>query len=1551
MQLLSGRFSTDSPGDHWPFFVSGRHALAAAVALLLVLLTVHPGSASIFSGLQEAREYRTAVGLLKQGDYELAESQYRTFIKSYPESERIPRARFGLAEAYYLQGDYARAARSYLKSLKTGELSVDYRKQAIKRGLDAVNRSGHYGLGKKYLTLLDGSLNHLNDQSLRRLVQILSKNDQPSMALKWSKRALEDNQDSAYWQYETAVLQAEVGNYSRADELLKPLLQAESEFLNDAKFLAAELNYQRRNLKTAREYYSELTDDPDYGEQARYGLAWVDIKTQDISRAKQRLKSLATSSYNIRAQAARDLARIYRSENSDTAVRKWYRRAISWFDEPEQSKLLIEFGDYFVNTNRLAYAVPYYERANDLGLGGTKRLIRGYLLQNKYSKAARELEKLQKNGQLNDPVWKRRLALARFYLGNYKSALKVLPAADEAPNQNEKRRILSLEGTIHYRLGNWKKSRTVYNEMSQHFDGPEPRYYQALLSEKLHDKNNARKRLMALRKSVKDEPWRSRINYQLARLAYESKHYDTYTKYIKDVDTSRLDSLLRSEVQLLQLANQVRETPGDQSLIKTAKQLREDAAQFGQLNQWFGYLSRSNPPKPWWSKLLIPTLVNNPSLHAEFGNRAVSLLRQRNLLEPSFNLGQTLLDANPDTTTSRSIRAELLNTLRQQGNHRLIGRFLPVKSDWSNWTGQQLRSLGLALAHYHRSMDQPKAGYKSLVDLLEIHRPIETTLNRQFNEWIASFEIELERYQSAHERLRGVKPDKRTLTGSINLAAAEYHLGDTLSSLNRLTKLKQRTDTPPLALYDYAFRIMRDDRQSANLDRWSQEILARTDISETSTRSVLLGNIQYWINNGYSERALNYIDKLESRTRTNDALVELRYYRSMAHFNKDQLTKAADILASVRKSFSLNQQWIQRILRSEIEIRLRENDWAGGYDRWLKLHEEDLGAKPAERLLSAEGLNAYPDTFGQFLTIMEADYRKYYSDGQITYWKARLNQRQGNYRRAISNYRKYLSENFKNQRKDVRIRLANLHNNLGQHKKALKQYETLFEQTQDQQYQLKAGVQRRKLGQLNKSIKTLRNVVESAADVTPRAHYHLGYSHLEAGNGKKALKHFQLSLRSPGESASWTTDARRRAVELALRRRKPRPAGALLKELEAGPEKTLFRAELLRQTGKLGQASSLVESLSDTVKENSALRERYRSIASAIHWQNDDHRRLLEVYDTPPLEPKRRVWYALSSIETGNNSAVEGILPDLPEDARRRVRTRLADDYYSHSNWDSALVHYRKLPSSARNSFRIGNIKRKLDDPGAAYRVWQQGLNNVSDSANSKWINPIVDGLVVLTPELENWGKTAKLLDKHWTLSFKEKDEVALRGLEWSIRTDNQPLARRYVRRTTPDSSTFERIAQKLHSRGDWQTLNQWISRYRDTSGSAEDSLAFKYFQSSVELRIHGKSLDPAQLNDHLNRALQQQSSYAPKLQKLLGDYHFSQENYKQAAIEYRKIDLLFENTSPDPTVQLKLARSYSRMGRTEKARPLFEALTDKTTPESVRKEAQQWLTNNSDES
>jgi tol-pal system protein YbgF len=74
-------------------------------------------SANSLAGSEDA-DFEIGMQLLRQGDFQGAQTTFEDFIASYPESERLGEANFWLGESLYVRNQFADAATAYLASAR-----------------------------------------------------------------------------------------------------------------------------------------------------------------------------------------------------------------------------------------------------------------------------------------------------------------------------------------------------------------------------------------------------------------------------------------------------------------------------------------------------------------------------------------------------------------------------------------------------------------------------------------------------------------------------------------------------------------------------------------------------------------------------------------------------------------------------------------------------------------------------------------------------------------------------------------------------------------------------------------------------------------------------------------------------------------------------------------------------------------------------------------------------------------------------------------------------------------------------------------------------------------------------------------------------------------------------------------------------------------------------------------------------------------------------------------------------------------------------------------
>ncbi len=77
---------------------------------------VDPRYSAVQPGASPRDEYDAAYGYVLNGEYELAETSFKTFIANHPTDKRIGSAQFWLGESYYVRSRNKEAADAFLKS-------------------------------------------------------------------------------------------------------------------------------------------------------------------------------------------------------------------------------------------------------------------------------------------------------------------------------------------------------------------------------------------------------------------------------------------------------------------------------------------------------------------------------------------------------------------------------------------------------------------------------------------------------------------------------------------------------------------------------------------------------------------------------------------------------------------------------------------------------------------------------------------------------------------------------------------------------------------------------------------------------------------------------------------------------------------------------------------------------------------------------------------------------------------------------------------------------------------------------------------------------------------------------------------------------------------------------------------------------------------------------------------------------------------------------------------------------------------------------------------
>lgn len=86
-------------------------------------------------GGSDGDSYQIAYSHVLSGDYSMAEQEFRSYISAYPQGKKIADANFWLGEAYYSQGKYNEAAKTFLKAHQTYGKSPKAPEMLLKLGM------------------------------------------------------------------------------------------------------------------------------------------------------------------------------------------------------------------------------------------------------------------------------------------------------------------------------------------------------------------------------------------------------------------------------------------------------------------------------------------------------------------------------------------------------------------------------------------------------------------------------------------------------------------------------------------------------------------------------------------------------------------------------------------------------------------------------------------------------------------------------------------------------------------------------------------------------------------------------------------------------------------------------------------------------------------------------------------------------------------------------------------------------------------------------------------------------------------------------------------------------------------------------------------------------------------------------------------------------------------------------------------------------------------------------------------------------------------------
>ncbi len=263
----------------------------------------------------EAVEFETAKSLYFSQNYQKAIDNLSRYVASYPESAKIPEAKYYEGESYYRLKDFARAL-DVFKQI-AGDNSFEMVNKAIARVGELEFKQGHYENAVPAFQKLSAQASNKKEEStawngLMESYYLLAKYDSSDV---FAKKILEQGSVNASSQNKAALFMGKNamgrGDYETAkDEFLTTLNSARDENGAEAKYLLGEIFYLNKEYKQCYETLLSLNSDfasyEDWVGKSYLLLADNFLATGDVFQAKGTLKSLID---NFPAQGVKDLAR------------------------------------------------------------------------------------------------------------------------------------------------------------------------------------------------------------------------------------------------------------------------------------------------------------------------------------------------------------------------------------------------------------------------------------------------------------------------------------------------------------------------------------------------------------------------------------------------------------------------------------------------------------------------------------------------------------------------------------------------------------------------------------------------------------------------------------------------------------------------------------------------------------------------------------------------------------------------------------------------------------------------------------------------------------------------------------------------------------------------------------------------------------------------------------------------------------------------------------------------------------------------------------------
>ncbi len=1533
-----------------------RNIIKITVILFLISGFIFPSTAVFarglfdFSARRMEREFQAGIALLQRDEYDLAARQFQNFLNNYEDTSYRVRVKYGLGEAHYARDHYDTALGYYTDALKKAPLNKIRTYTAVERGLRSARRVDNYDSGQEIIAFLEQNPDSYTrgpvyiPEEVARFHLHFSEQD---YFRDWAKKYRSANPENDTWTVNFAALELETENYSRVVELTGEILEESGPHLDRARFLQAEANYLAGNYEAAYADYQQLVNHPEYGPPAVYGIAWINIEQGELKEARPRLEELAEdTAVRIRGKAYRDLARLNRELKNPAEAIEAYENAVDLLEEPAKTELKLEFGDYLLEQGEDKRAVELYETAEITDPEINRYLIRAHAAKNNYDSVALRLNRLSEEEQ-NLPEWRYYRALVEYNRENYAKAVEIIPGQDQV-DENLKIRLLRLTGAVNRQLNRLEEAAQAYEEWLEKDENPEASYYRARVDAELNKAPEARRRWQELLEKEPPSPWLARAAFQLSRLAVDAGEYERFDQLAGKVNPEELTAENRLEYSFLQFRRRRAVDAPDTDLLAAVKESKKIAEETNQKENWIDFFLREQVEKNTWEQGLVPVVTADENLINSRSIAVVSELKERGWWEFAIEVVDEFLAAGPEFVTRRQLLLAQMNILARLGRYGEIINYIPREKEWNRWSGPPGVQLALNISRYYRATEQPEEGLQKLIRFKDrVELPGDK--KHLVREWKASLAINAAQYKRASEWLEKIDTGQITFSGRLNRSIVDYYKGKPRKSLDRLQGLHEDWDSPPVEFYEHGFRVVRRLEKDTDLVALGDEFMSRHDFSETEIVELQLSNVQYWNYHENYERSLRLLNRLEKLPVGEELKIPVLYQRAVALYNADRLEESLTAFADLRRNFELDSDWRYEVSSIEVEINLRQDRWMDAYDRWQVLDDIGRGGETGLRLLNTVGVKQAPDVLEHLLERLAEDYPDHLPEGENYYWLGRLRQNEADTDAAIEKYENYIQLEEKPRLENVRRRLAGLYESEEDHERAFEQYKALVEETGVADYRLAKAIQLRRLGRFEEAANELKATREELPEQLPLINYQLAGVRQNQARPAEAFKLYHTALEEGSDTEAWFTDAQKNYVRIGLDLDRLAEIRQPLSRLEPDPESDLFRLEVTRRQDSPPVAR---EKLKNYKEEYSPGKRpaRFKSLALAIYWANEDYEPYVELAERRPEAPEDQYRLLASLLELEKEDEASGLYHRMPGSAAERGARLLGDYHYERKQWQPAGGYYREAAESIHVLNRLARVELQRGNYEDSYDFWRQLYDLIAEKKDrpGEIVAASIEPLAYIVDKLENYGEAAELfMDHRGLLKQLETSRFGELGFRWALLAGEEDKIKLFsdIIQTYP-AGEFADLAARLEEKEAWEGLSLLVDRV--DSKALEIQSAYDYYARKTELENDIPPDFPELVNRGIDRAVEEESVYGPRLQRLLADYYYQAGDYEQAAVEYHKVWLVFEDNDQEPPARLGLARSYDRQGLSERARSAFETIVEGDYPEDIIGVARDWLEDNS---